>query len=474
MTNTPATTKRGFTLLEILVAIAAGLLLVLAISSLFASAGGTIATGRRISEFSRTATIIEQRIREDMRHLTRDGYLLIRHAVANDGPNPGGEFEPWLVPAFSGDPNPRFRRVDEIMFFTRDEYQTARAPLSPGYVAESNVARIYYGHGAIADFAAGDNLFLPEYDMGLSGGGGPGFGGGSLQVDLGLLGQPDGPNEFAIDWRLLRHQLLLVQPSSGEQNMPSTFLEPWQRPNYPEEEPLFSDGDRQIALQPALSSLFRHVNYAYGQSPSNDDDNILREQGDYDRGRDLRIQAGIFDIATTDLREIRAWITSMHNCADFGPDYVPPLFPEFDVLDRRRDVEIFPIRPQDLEDEADLRDLPDKGPPRGYTPFIHAPNLETTNSEAYQLLFNGIHAWMRNGMPTDGGTSIAGDQLGDDVEQELHSIRMHVEPSPPELLTVLDENQYDPEELETADRLNEQLLLTANNLGARVGEQKRT
>ncbi len=303
--------RLGFTLLELMVAIAAGLLLVLAISSLFASAGGTIEAGRRMSEFSRTGALIEQRLREDFRNISREGYMVIRHAVADDGPRPGGTFLPWRVPAFPDDPNPRLRRVDEIMFFRTGDFATARAPLAPGFVAEGNVARVYYGHGAIAHFAAGDTLFVPEYAMGLGGGGGgPGFGGTSLQVSIGLLGEPDGPNEFAQDWILMRHQTVLAQPRSAEQALPTEFLEPFDNTSNGRNMELLRDGDRQIAFQPALSGIFRHVNYALGQGTDTTD--MLREQSEYDRGRFLVQQSNMFDIATTDLREIRQRLMTMH------------------------------------------------------------------------------------------------------------------------------------------------------------------
>lgn len=459
----PAT--RAFTLLEIMVAIAAGLLIVLAISSLFASAGATIGAGRRLSEFSRKGALIEQRIREDFRNLSRDGYMVIRHAVADDGPNPGGMFLPWRVPAFPDDPNPRLRRVDEIMFFTEGDFRTARAPLAPGFVAEGNVARVYYGHGAIADFAADEALFIPEYDMGLAGGS------ANLQVDLGLLGEPGRPNEFAEDWILIRYQTVLVQPRSADQSLPTAFLEPFDR--YDRSDPddrvviLLGDGDRQIAFQPALSSIFRHVNYATGQGTDTTD--MLREQSEYDRGRYLVVQSILFDIATTDLREIRGRVMTMHDGQDFGPDYVPPPDPRVDPLDGRRNTAILPVPPFWLESPQDLTAYP----PKGYTPYLHAPRIiSNPTGERANLLFNGIHAWMRNGMPTDGGTASLGQDRGDDIDEleQLYSIRMHVEPSPPELLTVLDPDEYAPETLEAADRLNEQLMLTASNLGVHVGD----
>ncbi len=451
---------RGFTLLEIMVAIAAGLLIVLAISSLFASAGATIGAGRRISEFSRKGALIEQRIREDFRNLSRDGYMVIRHAVADDGPNPGGTFLPWRVPAFPDDPNPRLRRVDEIMFFPEGEFRTARAPLAPGFVAEGNVARVYYGHGAIADFAADEALFIPEYDMGLA------SGSADLQLDLGLLGQPGRPNEFAEDWILIRHQTVLVQPRSADQSLPTAFLDPYNDPQG-SHALLMGDGDRQIAFQPALSSIFRHVNYPIGQGTDSTD--MLREQNEYDRGRYLVPQSNLFDIATTDLREIRQRVMTMHDGQDFGPDYVPPADPRVDPLDGRRGIEIRPVPPFWLEDPEDLTAYP----PKGYTPYLHAPRIiSNPTGERANLLFNGIHAWMRNGMPTDGGTASLGQDRGDDIDEleQLYSIRMHVEPSPPELLTVLDPDEYDPETLEAADRLNEQLMLTASNLGVHVGD----
>ncbi len=448
----PAGVRVGaFTLLEVMVAVATGLLLVLAISSLFASAGGTIETGRRISTFNRKASVIEQQIRRDLSKITREGYLIIRHAVADDGPPPLGSFVPRRVAASSDDSAPRLRRVDELMFFVKEPSVSARSPLAPGFVAKGASARVYYGHGAIADALAPDALLIPEYDMGLSGGsGGPGDGGTSLQNAIGLLGEPDGPNEFAEDWILVRHQTVLTQPQSPDQVLPTAFLDPFD--SSPQDDPRLLDGERQIALQPALGSIFRHVGYAQRTAPENGADGLMREQSEYDRGAWLVQQSNLFDIATTDLREIRQRVMTMHD-GPFVTDYTPPQNPETDPLN------IVPVSPWVLEDDQDLLDFPVKG----YTPYLSPTRIESSpTGDRAQLLFNGIHAWMRGGMPTD--------SQGEDEEAELRGIRLHAEPSPPALLDVLDPARFDPETLEAADRLNDQLMLSASNLGVRVGE----
>lgn len=440
--------RDGFTLLEVLVAVATSLLLVLAISSLFASAGGTIETGRRISGFSRSASIIEQRLREDLSKITREGYLVIRHAVADDGPAPNGTFLPWRVGAFSGDPNARLRRVDELMFFVKNPSVSARAPLAPGFTAEGSAARIYYGHGVLADAPAPDSLLIPEFDMGLSGG-------TSLQSEIGLLGEPDGPNEFAEDWILLRHQTVLTQARSADQILPATFIDPYDDPQGSDAATL-RDQDRQVSMQAALGSIFRPVNYAQRDEMNTE---MMREQTEYMRGAWLVQQSNLFDIATTDLREIRSWVMGMHD-GPLAADYVPPAN-DGEALD------LVPVTKDDLRGEQDLVDFPVKG----YTPFLSPTHIiNNPTGDRARLLYDGIHAWMRYGMPTDGGSiSATGSRVSDEVEDELGGIRLHAEASPPELLAVL-ENDAGWGDLEAADRLNDQLMLSASNLGLRVGE----
>ena len=53
--------------------------------------------------------------------------------------------------------------IDEIWFFSRDDYTSRRAPLHPEMIAKANVARIYYGHGQKMPEDLGGNPDAPDY-----------------------------------------------------------------------------------------------------------------------------------------------------------------------------------------------------------------------------------------------------------------------------------------------------------------------
>ena len=132
----------GFTLLELLLAIGVLTFVSVAISAIFGTIGDTVDRGKRISELNQFASRIESVMRQDFANMSRDGFLVIRHEYAAAGLPTDG-----LIPLSEGDPNPRPRRVDQIMFFATGEYSSARPDIYAGLNASSNEARIYYGHG---------------------------------------------------------------------------------------------------------------------------------------------------------------------------------------------------------------------------------------------------------------------------------------------------------------------------------------
>ncbi|MFG0328184.1 MAG: type II secretion system protein J [Phycisphaerales bacterium JB037] len=432
--------RSAFTLLELIIAIAAGVLIALGLASLFASAGDTVATGRRVSEFNRYASLIERQLREDLEAASREGFLLIRHAVANEGTDNG--LVPVKVALTADDPAPRFRRIDELVFFRKGRFASARGALAPGFTADGNAARVYYGHGSRVDLdsplinnAQFEALRVPEFDLGIV----------SASADpqdfMGLLGEPDLPNEFASDWTLLRHITVLSRPSAADQRYP---IGPWYglRPDRIGPDRIkMGDMDRQIGLQPAMPSIFRHINFALRTTDPNAPD-ILRDGAfsNYQREPWMLNASGLIDVATTDLSEIRAYVTSMHQ------DSLSPAVPTTLVA------------PQDFADIADVEDLP----PQSWMPLL---NLGNTDSLDY--LYN-MHAWMRQALP--------GDSNGDDdmVNDRLWNIRMRAEPAPPGIDKVLEDAQDDGrnrgEQFETTDRLNDQLILTASNFAPRCTE----
>ncbi|MBX3363808.1 MAG: type II secretion system protein [Phycisphaeraceae bacterium] len=434
--------RRAFTLVELLIAVAAGILLATAIAAVFASTGRTVSAGNRLSHFNRYAAIIEQQLREDFRAMTRDGFLLIRQEVANQGPT--ANFAPLRVPLFAAqrDRDRRYRRTDEIVFFTKGRYSTARAPLSPGVVATSSEARIYIGHGARFD---AENLVglqagavrYPAYDLGIES-----HGVNPRTGVIGRLGVPNSTlplNQYASDWILLRHVTLLTPPQTAHEELPSSSVFHINRGASgftPANAAVLRDGDRQIALQPAMPSIFRHVNFALRQ-PAADDFEVpnMRQRSPYTRLNDepwMLAATGLFDIATTSLAEVRQYVTSMHDGRQ------PPNVPE-------------PVLPSRLRNGEDVRQFP----PRGYFPAV---NPQSANGRE---LLDGMHAWMRNALPADSD--------GDDFTVNLRGLRMRAERTPPALPDIVAAAPragsgvtFARGSLEAADRLNDQLVLTSS------------
>src|ERR1041384_342270 len=123
----------GFTLIETLVAVGALAFVAVGIAVIFEAPGKPITTGKRVSAFNTYAAAIEHRLRADISAMTREGFLVIRNEYADrdgDGTITGGD----AVPLYAGDARQRLRRTDELMFFAKGEFVSARSPLVPGFV----------------------------------------------------------------------------------------------------------------------------------------------------------------------------------------------------------------------------------------------------------------------------------------------------------------------------------------------------
>ena len=288
---------RAFTLLELLVTIAIIALLAAGVAAIFASVGDTVSTGKRVSALNKYAALMEGVIREDLERLTRDGFLVIRHELANNG-------QP--VSLYRGDPNPRPRRIDELMFFARGDYTSVRRPMSPGITARANEARIYLGHGQrdIEDLTTIDlgTYLYPALDDREQG-----FDGALGAAPAGV----ENPNRFASDWTLLRHVTLLVPAGAGEARTASD-------PVF-DIDPFTASGRRrlrnydwQVGLQPAAQTIFRarmeqwaRAVTGIAQFPRTPE--LFR---DADHAVWPRFSSGLVDVATESLEEIRSVVTS--------------------------------------------------------------------------------------------------------------------------------------------------------------------
>jgi prepilin-type N-terminal cleavage/methylation domain-containing protein len=310
--------RRAFTLMEVMVAVAALAVLAVAIAAIFEVTGRTVTGGRRVSAINSYANLIKQQMEADFAAMTRDGFLLIRGQWADADAAPGINLANDLVPLHPDDTNPRPRRIDEVMFFAKGQFTSAREPLHPQLIARADAARIYYGHGQ-----RGSEAFTPAWNPQT-------FWRPSL-IDYAGTGNPDArlgrqvagnPNRYASEWTLLRHVTLLVPrndyvvnrvPQSSRPLLGATAL----FPNAPTDLRLL-DSEIQIAAQPAASSIFRslaalfpldpRLNIATFTDPSG---NTLDNPSFHAIRRtpaNIRPQfsSGLVDIATCGLHEIRA------------------------------------------------------------------------------------------------------------------------------------------------------------------------
>lgn len=274
---------RGFTLIEMLVAIGAVAILTVGIASVFSAIGKTVSGGRRISQLTAQAAQIESVMRQDFARMTRDGFLLIRQQETNSG---GPRATPKKVPLSATDTTPRSRRIDEIMFFAKGEFTSSREPVNSTYQATAQAARVYYGHGTRQPDET--NPKPPALtDFNTSGA---------------KLGQANTPNQYAGDWTLVRHQCLLVDPRQTKYDMvPVLGLDPANAAH----RKLLDDKEGQVALQPAALNIFRALLAIPNVQPLTTTKPPLQDKELMLRTGTRRFSSGLPDTATITLREIR-------------------------------------------------------------------------------------------------------------------------------------------------------------------------
>lgn len=291
MTHPRATTRRAFTLTEALVAVIAIAIISVGLAAIFASVGDTVQRGRRISAINQYAAAIERRIRSDLSSITREGFLVIRNEYAGAGNEYAGD---QLIPLSPESPRTaRLRRVDELMFFARGNFVSARGTITPDVDApRAREARIYYGHGQ-KQLEGADGFFRPYLDDPNA----------DAELALGVrsgtptaIGQAN-PNVYAGDWTLLRHATLLKTPAPF-----ADFEEQLQ----PEEFELVADNELQINRQVAADSIFRAQ--AYWGEPIDANNSYEDDFENFSfRGAQAppTFPSGIVDVATESLTDIR-------------------------------------------------------------------------------------------------------------------------------------------------------------------------
>ena len=264
---------RAFTLVELLVAVAALTLIALGLSRVFAATGQTLRAGRRVSRLNEYAAMVERQMRRDIAQMSRNGFLLIRNRKVNEG----NAVQLWAEDPTSG----RARRGDELLFFQEGAFRSVRDPIGPNRQATGSEARIYYGHGLqwnprSREYTSAPNASFPRR--------------ASPSTFAPSFGQP-GPNQYASDWTLLRHVTVLSGPvqAAMREELPNSA-----RDNYP-------DNPYQVAWQPAASSIFRIDNETANSIGST---RMIRPTAE----NPPIFAGGLVDVAATDLAEVRSTI----------------------------------------------------------------------------------------------------------------------------------------------------------------------
>ncbi len=432
----PAFTRSAFTLLETIVSVGAVAIIAVGLAAIFSAVGKTVAGGQRLSTLNQYSALLEVRLREDMDRMSRDGFLVIRQQWAD--PNNNGQFEPAIdrIPLSAEDTGARPRRIDELMFFAEGRFQTSRPAMHPGVVAEADAARIYYGHGQPRRLptTAGNEDNEPYFRPLLS---------DRNNDALARLGNPDpsNPNRFAGNWTLIRHQTLLVEPSTAPQP-PITSTVFTFDPNTPAGRLILSNKDGQIALQPAAGSLFRSMARRFPDDALLSIADAAFLHPDFVRPA---FNSGIVDIACSDLSELRSYV----------------------LLAR--------VAPSAVTSTMDLDAIFNPGPtppagsiaatPSGAAPFVRPP---VTAPESIDLM----HAWMDDAWPTQSapGASDLFDYRSA-VLFDPAATRLRTEVAGPDLLRVVSNSVTPPlDARELAFRRADQLALASSGLLPRCSE----
>jgi prepilin-type N-terminal cleavage/methylation domain-containing protein len=133
---------RGFTLVELLVAIVVLLAVIIALSRIFATASDVAGIGQATATILQEAAVIERRMREDIENLSPDGIFAIRQVAV---PNNVNGDEELLDPALP--PNHVFR-ADQLLFFTdrTRTMETSRLGGAAALFGQGAASRVYWGH----------------------------------------------------------------------------------------------------------------------------------------------------------------------------------------------------------------------------------------------------------------------------------------------------------------------------------------
>ena len=139
--TTRSARRRGFTLVELLVAVVVLIVILLAVSKIFQTASQVTAIGQGAEDVMQDITAIERLMRDDIANLSYEGVFAIRSYSIPNNINGNVLLNPTL------DPDARIR-CDQLLFFRNglQGAQTIRVGSSESAKGEMLVSRVYWGH----------------------------------------------------------------------------------------------------------------------------------------------------------------------------------------------------------------------------------------------------------------------------------------------------------------------------------------
>ncbi|MHC5004327.1 MAG: prepilin-type N-terminal cleavage/methylation domain-containing protein, partial [Planctomycetota bacterium] len=134
--------RRGFTLAELMVAVAVLIVIVLAVGKIFGTVSTVTSIGSATNDVLQETAAIERQLRQDLARISTEGVLAIQSNAVRNDIHGTRLLNPNLPPN-------AIIRADQLVFFTQGIATTQT--YSPGYgtaqKAQSTSARVYYGHG---------------------------------------------------------------------------------------------------------------------------------------------------------------------------------------------------------------------------------------------------------------------------------------------------------------------------------------
>jgi prepilin-type N-terminal cleavage/methylation domain-containing protein len=186
--------RRGFTMIEMLVAVAATLLMVVFLSKIFSSISGGVSRGASVSDIVQNARVVNSQIEADAAAMigpSQNGFLLINKAVITNASGKLSSSDPPQTGSASAFP---FVINDDQFAFVRTrgklEPLASNKTNSAGEETFAAFARVWYGHCVRTETDAVDSPRPPD----------PG---------AGILGAANGLNQYPGQWILGRQALFL-------------------------------------------------------------------------------------------------------------------------------------------------------------------------------------------------------------------------------------------------------------------------